>query len=212
MADVTEVSLSAAGCSAQFNWIGCGECPLWVKSRHRSTTGSCPLYPQKRTLVERVGMSALCQKRTLQRERCPLFPRKRGRSNVASTKLRHRAGFSLSNSNGGFVWLRHLQACRLPASTVIRSARSRSRCSATAISRLRSHYSVETRRAQKNCLRPLSCPRWVSRPQSTNGSSTPAKNWYSSTPGRRTCSPPPWVAYLRISPPPASTRAQSTPL
>jgi len=30
--------------------------------------------------------------------------------------------------------------------------------------------------------------------------------------GGRTCSPPPWVAYLRISPPPASTRAQSTPL
>jgi hypothetical protein len=26
--------------------------------------GECPLYPQKRTLVERVGMSALCQKRT----------------------------------------------------------------------------------------------------------------------------------------------------
>src|SRR5262249_18325868 len=25
----------------------------------------CPLYPQKRTLVERVGMSALCQKQTL---------------------------------------------------------------------------------------------------------------------------------------------------
>jgi len=24
----------------------------------------CPLYPQKRTLIERVGMSALCQKRT----------------------------------------------------------------------------------------------------------------------------------------------------
>ena len=24
----------------------------------------CPLYPQKRTLVERVAMSALCQKRT----------------------------------------------------------------------------------------------------------------------------------------------------
>ena len=24
---------------------------------------SCPLYPQKRTLIERVGMSALCQKR-----------------------------------------------------------------------------------------------------------------------------------------------------
>jgi len=30
-------------------------CPLW----------GCPLYPQKRTLVEQVGMSALCQKRTL---------------------------------------------------------------------------------------------------------------------------------------------------
>src|SRR5215831_4396838 len=26
--------------------------------------GACPLYPQKRTLIERVGMSALCQKRT----------------------------------------------------------------------------------------------------------------------------------------------------
>jgi hypothetical protein len=41
-----------------------GLCPLWVKSRHCSTSASCPLYPQKRTLIERVGMSALCQKRT----------------------------------------------------------------------------------------------------------------------------------------------------
>jgi hypothetical protein len=40
-------------------------CPLWVKSRHQSRFGQCPLYPQKRTLVERVGMSALCQKQTL---------------------------------------------------------------------------------------------------------------------------------------------------
>ena len=24
----------------------------------------CPLYPQKRTLIERVGMSALCHKQT----------------------------------------------------------------------------------------------------------------------------------------------------
>jgi hypothetical protein len=24
----------------------------------------CPLYPQKRTLIDQVGMSALCQKRT----------------------------------------------------------------------------------------------------------------------------------------------------
>ena len=28
-------------------------------------SASCPLYPQKRTLAESVGMSALCQKRTL---------------------------------------------------------------------------------------------------------------------------------------------------
>src|SRR5215469_10559779 len=35
------------------------------QSRHRSPSNQCPLYPQKRTLVERVGMSALCQKRTL---------------------------------------------------------------------------------------------------------------------------------------------------
>src|SRR6516164_3210719 len=27
-------------------------------------SGQCPLYPQKRTLRERIGMSALCQKRT----------------------------------------------------------------------------------------------------------------------------------------------------
>jgi len=27
----------------------------------------CPLYPQKQTLVERVGMCALCQKRTFRK-------------------------------------------------------------------------------------------------------------------------------------------------
>src|SRR5215472_9592476 len=36
-------------------------CPLWVKSRHRSRFGQCPLYPQKQTLVERVGC-LLCAK------------------------------------------------------------------------------------------------------------------------------------------------------
>jgi hypothetical protein len=41
-----------------------GECPLWVISGHFVTLGPCPLYPQKQTLVEGVGMSALCQKRT----------------------------------------------------------------------------------------------------------------------------------------------------
>ena len=35
-------------------------CPLWVKSRHSAVSEQCPLCPQKQTLVERVGMSALC--------------------------------------------------------------------------------------------------------------------------------------------------------
>jgi hypothetical protein len=39
-------------------------CPLWVKSRHSAMSKQCPLCPQKRTLVERVVMSALCQKRS----------------------------------------------------------------------------------------------------------------------------------------------------
>jgi len=39
--------------------------PLWVKNRHRTASVQCPLYPQKRTLVELVVMSALCQKQTL---------------------------------------------------------------------------------------------------------------------------------------------------
>ena len=43
--------------------FGC-RCPLWVKNRHGNQLAQCPLYPQKRTLVERVRMSALCQKRT----------------------------------------------------------------------------------------------------------------------------------------------------
>jgi hypothetical protein len=29
------------------------QCPLWVKSRHRSTSNQCPLYPQKRTFDDR---------------------------------------------------------------------------------------------------------------------------------------------------------------
>src|SRR6516165_12403913 len=34
---------------------------LWVISGHRLKPTPCPLYPQRRTLIERVGMSALCQ-------------------------------------------------------------------------------------------------------------------------------------------------------
>src|SRR6516164_5716417 len=32
-----------------------------IKSRHSVRSQGCPLYPQKRTLIERVWMSALCQ-------------------------------------------------------------------------------------------------------------------------------------------------------
>ena len=39
--------------------------PLWVISRHSPTLSRCLLYPQKRILISRVVMSALCQKRTL---------------------------------------------------------------------------------------------------------------------------------------------------
>src|SRR5215472_2520231 len=38
------------------------QCPLWVKSGHRSTSGQYPLYPQKRTLELNRAMSALCAK------------------------------------------------------------------------------------------------------------------------------------------------------
>ena len=44
-------------------------CPLWVKSRPRGTSNQCPLYPQKRTSLRVIGMSALCQKRTLRLSR-----------------------------------------------------------------------------------------------------------------------------------------------
>ena len=37
-----------------------GSCPLWVRSGHSPTFGRYPLYPQKRTLIISVEMSALC--------------------------------------------------------------------------------------------------------------------------------------------------------
>ena len=40
--------------------VGCPPC----KSGHSDELRQCPLYPQKRTLIEQVEMSALCQKRT----------------------------------------------------------------------------------------------------------------------------------------------------
>src|SRR6516164_1593035 len=40
------------------------QCPLWVKGRHCVSQPGCPLYPQKRTSRNVVGMSAKCQERT----------------------------------------------------------------------------------------------------------------------------------------------------
>ena len=39
-------------------------CPFWVKSGRDGSNLQCPLYPQKRTSLSTVVMSALCQKRT----------------------------------------------------------------------------------------------------------------------------------------------------
>ena len=39
-------------------------CPLWVKSGHLIAACRCPLYPQKRTLLSAITMSALCHKQT----------------------------------------------------------------------------------------------------------------------------------------------------
>src|SRR6516164_5573306 len=51
-------------CVVRYTQAASSQRPLWVKSGHRIRSASCPLYPQKRTLIERVRMSALCQKRT----------------------------------------------------------------------------------------------------------------------------------------------------
>jgi hypothetical protein len=40
--------------------VGARQCPLWVKSRHPSTSNQCPPYPRKRTSRSTVVMSALC--------------------------------------------------------------------------------------------------------------------------------------------------------
>ena len=42
-----------------------GEWPLWVRSRHRSKSAQCLLYPQKRTFESVAAMTALCQKQIL---------------------------------------------------------------------------------------------------------------------------------------------------
>ena len=39
--------------------------PFWLKTGHRSAADQCPLYPQKRTSMSAIAMSALCHKQTL---------------------------------------------------------------------------------------------------------------------------------------------------
>jgi hypothetical protein len=62
--EVGSTSLCLAGVDVRFG----------SKSGHQQMPASCPLYPRKRTLIERVVMSALCQKRThAVRQRKSLF-------------------------------------------------------------------------------------------------------------------------------------------
>jgi hypothetical protein len=51
--------IRAAGIKAELSG---SQCPLWVKSGHGDNAAGCPLYPQKRTLMERAEMSALGHK------------------------------------------------------------------------------------------------------------------------------------------------------
>ena len=46
-------------------------CPLWVKTRHRSASARRPLYPRKRTLMERALEYPLCAKGGSQTARPP---------------------------------------------------------------------------------------------------------------------------------------------
>ena len=66
-------------------------CPLWVISGHSMRSRPCPLYPSKRTLVECLAMSAICQKRTF----CTAAetgairsPRRRGRAKIGALTSR----------------------------------------------------------------------------------------------------------------------------
>jgi len=61
-------------------------------------TTRCPLYPQKRTLVERVGMSALCQKRTSWSLPLPKATSPHGRSRVSFAECEPK--LSLRQSRG----------------------------------------------------------------------------------------------------------------
>ena len=47
------------------------ECPLWVKSRHQRVSASCPLYPQKRTLMSVSGCPLCAKSRHSHRQYAP---------------------------------------------------------------------------------------------------------------------------------------------
>src|SRR6516225_10505825 len=76
------------------------ECPLWVNNGHRGYLKECPLYPQKRTSVERVGRSPLCHNRT-----------KCGAANCATFSATNRKSRDIVSPSGrvprrGAVWYR----------------------------------------------------------------------------------------------------------
>src|SRR5215472_13844177 len=76
------------------------EVPLWVKSGHRGQLKQCLLYPQKRTLIEHVRMSALCQKATceLATGRAISQPPSRRRAPKRPLRDPRMTGFSIPNS------------------------------------------------------------------------------------------------------------------
>ena len=56
-----------AGSNYHAGSVSGNRCPLWVISGHLQCKRACPLYPRKRTCAVQLGMSALCQKRTLRK-------------------------------------------------------------------------------------------------------------------------------------------------
>ena len=51
-------------------------CPLWVTSRHFAAQSAYPLYPQKQTFFEALGLFATCHKGTFRYSSDHLFGRK----------------------------------------------------------------------------------------------------------------------------------------
>ena len=84
-------------------------CPLWVSNGHSGTFDQCLLYLQKRTLIECIAMSALCQKQTF----CAAVknvvirsPRRRGQTH--SAVLPKPSALAVLMLSTGFVFRRSL--------------------------------------------------------------------------------------------------------